>query len=97
MDFNLTEIKESKDEILEAMVRDDAINADISCLMDCYVDVELKYWKDKGFTAKELVDMIIKRGAKVTSELLSDFKLDHEVLTLPDNWNGGKREETNDG
>ena len=67
MDFNLTEIKESKDEILEAMVRDDAINADISCLMDCYVDVELKYWKDKGFTAKELVDMIIDRGATSVS------------------------------
>ena len=97
MDFNLTEIKESKDEILEAMVRDDAINADISCLMDCYVDVELKYWKDKGFTAKELVDMIIDRGATLTSQLFADYKLDHEVLTLPDNWNGEKPEETNDG
>ena len=46
MDFNLTDIKADKEEILEAMIRDDAINADISCLMDCYVDVELKYWKD---------------------------------------------------
>ena len=97
MDFNLTKIKESRDEILEAMVAHEAENAPIETLIEIYEEHEMRYWQEKNPSAKEVVDTIICRGATLTSQLLADYKLDHEVLTLPDNWNGEKLAETNDG